>query len=108
MFQLFKNQSIDFDHYSIDCFLYGGRISLLNMRHQLWKSVHRVYYPYKIFVQINLARLTAQKMKFSIKNFFSKCDQIHKEKKILFSACEQKCAVSLANQLRAVANAFRP
>ena len=34
------------------------------------------YYSSHIFITITAKCLTAQKMKFSIKDFFSKCDQI--------------------------------
>ena len=37
---------------------------------------------YFFYIQIVTANITAQKMKFCIKDFFSKCDQIHRNLRI--------------------------
>ena len=56
--------------------------------------------PSKIFIMLilwlhgKISADTAQKMKFSIKNFFSKCDQIHRKlkksltKNLIFAQCD--------------------
>ena len=60
------------------------------------KKFNVVYYTLHYMTLMNLSTsVTAQKMKFSIKDFFSKNDQIFNGKPILFVQCV--CSLRLAN-----------
>ena len=65
----YRNQSID--KQSMDCFLYDN-----GLRHERVNVNLRVWICYREFYDWNEMNLITQIIKFSIKDFFSKCNQI--------------------------------
>ena len=50
---------------------------LIWSKEHYFKFLKTVYHNFTWFILVYFVSYTAQKMKFSIENFFSKCDQIH-------------------------------
>ena len=88
----YRNESIDLQNKSMDWFLYDK-----DLRHERVNKCEgillKLYFYIVLYVYILLRKIlnleddaqctfTAQKMKFSIKDFFSKCDQVYRELRI--------------------------